>query len=326
MNEVVIFFVLLISLFIIYLVMTSKSKISVIIPTHNRPELLKRAVQSVLNQSFQDFEIIVVDDGLEKRANKIIEKINDKRVFYFQNKQNLGASASRNIGIKKSKGEFITFLDDDDEFYPNKLEKQYKVIQDNLKKIDFVYCLADIYSQQSGEIISTQNHNLRGGIQNLFEEALALNIAIAMPSIFCKKNKVLEIGGFDEGFSNAEDKDFFLKLSKNSLGFFQKEALVKVNLSQDESSRLSGNLISRISGRELLIKKYKDELNKRPQILSKHLFLLALLYQENRNFKKANQLFFQSWKLNRCDVKFPKQILKNLYLEFFNKTFNKKSN
>ena len=306
--------------------MSSNPQVSVVIPTCNRPNLLKRAIQSVLNQSFQDFEIIVIDDGLEKRADNIIKKIDDARVVCIQNEKNLGASVSRNIGIKQAVGKYITFLDDDDEFYPEKIKKQYQILETNFEKIDFVYCIVDVYSQQNGDFIYTQKHTFKEGIQSFFEEALSLKMAVATPSIFCKRNKVLEIGGFDESFPNAEDKDFFIRLSKTSRGFFMNQPLVKVNFSPDENDRLSGNLKNRILGRELLLKKYEGDLFKRPKILAKHLFLLALLHQENKDFKKANELFFQGWKSNKSSIKFPKQILKNLYLRFFNKTLNKKSN
>src|SRR3989338_8677774 len=99
-------------------------KVSVIIPTHNRPELLKRAVKSVLNQTYKDLEVIVVDDGLEKRADETVNSFNDSRLKYIQHPEEKGGSAARNTGIKNSSGEFIAFLDDDDEWLPEKLEIQ----------------------------------------------------------------------------------------------------------------------------------------------------------------------------------------------------------
>ncbi len=108
-------------------------KISVIIPTCNRPELLYQAVQSILNQSFQNFEIIVVDDGLEKRADKIIEKINDDRIVYIKHEKNKGASAARNTGIKKARGEYLILLDDDDTSFQKRLKIQNKFMDKNSK-------------------------------------------------------------------------------------------------------------------------------------------------------------------------------------------------
>ena len=82
---------------------SSTPKISVIIPTHNRPELLKSAVGSVLNQTYQDFEIIIVDDGLDKRADEVINSFDDFRLKYFQHSEEKGGSAARNTGIKNAR-------------------------------------------------------------------------------------------------------------------------------------------------------------------------------------------------------------------------------
>ncbi|MCK4918258.1 MAG: glycosyltransferase family 2 protein [Candidatus Pacebacteria bacterium] len=300
--------------------------ISIIIPTYNRPELLRRAIKSVLNQTFQRFEIIVVDDGLVERANKIIKEIDDLRVVYIQHKENRGASAARNTGNEKARGEFVTFLDDDDEFYPEKLKKQLEIMKKFGKQIDYTFCLADIYSQQTGDFSYTQKYDLEEGTGSFFEEALSMNMAVATPSIFCKREKALEIGVFDVTFPNAEDRDFFIRLSKNSKGFFLNQSLVKVNFSDSEKVRLSGNLEFRIKGREKLLEKYNYDLTKRPKVLAKHLLLLAFLCQKNNDFKKANDLFFRGWKLNKRDFRFLKQILKNLFLHFFYKTLKKKTN
>ena len=306
--------------------MNRKPKISVIIPTFNRPELLKRSIKSVLNQSFQNFEIIVVDDGLEKRADKIIEKINDDRIVYIKHRKNKGVSVSRNNGVEISKGEFITFLDDDDEYYPEKLKRQYNIMEKHLDQIDFTFCLAETYFKEKGVLISSQKNNFKEGVHYFFEEALSMNIPNIIPTIFCKKEKILQINNFDKNFPSAEDKDFMISLSKISHGFFLNEVLVKVNSSEKESDHLSGNLQFRIQGRELLLKKYNTDLNKRPKILAKHLSLLAFLYQENNNYEKASKLFLNSWKLNKTDFRFLKWFSKSLFLRFFNKAFKEKSN
>ncbi|MBU1046182.1 glycosyltransferase [Patescibacteria group bacterium] len=301
-------------------------QVSVIIPTYNRPMLLKLAIKSVLKQTFQDFEILVIDDGLENRADKIISQFSDNRIIYVQNKKNSGASASRNIGINRARGEFITFLDDDDEFYPKKIEKQYEIMKKFDKQIDFTFCLADIYSQKNGKLIYTHKYNFQEGLKTFFEEALSLKLSMITPTVFCKREKALEIGNFDESLSCAEDKDFFIRLSKNSCGFFMKKVLVRVNSCVQKESHLSGNMKFRISGRELLLNKHITDLIIRPKILEKHIFILALLNQEDKNFKKSNKLLFRGWKLNKKDIRFPKQILKNLYLSLLESTFNKKSN
>jgi len=106
-------------------------KVSVIIPTYNRSNFIDRAINSVLNQTYPNIEIIVIDDnGNETPARKImIEKMRkyeaSPNVRYLKNNKNMGGALARNIGIQESSGQYITFLDDDDEYLPNKVEVQY---------------------------------------------------------------------------------------------------------------------------------------------------------------------------------------------------------
>jgi glycosyltransferase involved in cell wall biosynthesis len=111
-------------------------KVSVIIPTYNRANLLPRAIKSVLNQTFQDFELIVVDDGSTDNTRKVVEEFQkgDSRVKYFY-KENGGPGSARNFGLKNAKGNFVIFLDSDDMFLPYILEEE---IEEKYKFQEFV--------------------------------------------------------------------------------------------------------------------------------------------------------------------------------------------
>ena len=106
-------------------------KVSVIIPTYNRANLLARAIKSVLNQTFQDFELIVVDDGSTDNTRKVVEEFQkkDSRIKYIFQENSGGPAKPINTGIKNSKGEYITILEDDDEFLPQKLQKQVELFE-----------------------------------------------------------------------------------------------------------------------------------------------------------------------------------------------------
>src|SRR4030095_982853 len=99
-------------------------KVSVIIPTHNRAEFLRSAITSILNQTFQDFEIIIIDDASKDHTREIIAHFNDARIKVIHNQVSEGAAGARNIGIRNSTCEYIAFLDDDDEWLPEKLQMQ----------------------------------------------------------------------------------------------------------------------------------------------------------------------------------------------------------
>lgn len=121
--------------------------VSVVIPTYSRNEALERALNSILNQTYRNLDIIVVDDNscdsvYRIFVQRIIEKYaSDQRIHYIQNPKNLGGAAARNVGIEAAKGEYIAFLDDDDEYYPQKIEKQLQVFLDSASdKLALVYC------------------------------------------------------------------------------------------------------------------------------------------------------------------------------------------
>ncbi len=101
-------------------------RVSVVIPTRGRPELAERAVRSVLAQGFEDFEIVVVIDGPDRETGDALRRFGDERLHVVHLGENVGGSEARNIGVRFARGEWIAFLDDDDEWYPDKLEKQWK--------------------------------------------------------------------------------------------------------------------------------------------------------------------------------------------------------
>ena len=121
--------------------------VSVVIPTYSRSDTLERALNGILKQTYQNLDIIVVDDNPPDSVyrlfvQQIIKKYaSDQRIRYIQNPQNLGGAGARNVGIEAAKGEYIAFLDDDDEYYPEKIEKQLKVfLSSDSDKLALVYC------------------------------------------------------------------------------------------------------------------------------------------------------------------------------------------
>ena len=104
---------------------SKKPLISVIIPTFNRETLLKRAIISVLNQTYQNLEIVIIDDASKDGTEKLVNNFQDSRINYFKNDRNQGVQISRNRGLEIAKGLFISFLDDDDFWLKEKIEEQY---------------------------------------------------------------------------------------------------------------------------------------------------------------------------------------------------------
>ncbi len=195
---------------------SAKPLISVYLPTHNRVEFLKAAVASVLDQTYQNFELIICDDGsvdgTEEYCNELCSR--ERRVKYLRNYNSLGACVSRNKAIKVARGEYITGLDDDDLFAPNRLEEFY----DNrrLLESDFSFlCTSLKLMNELGEIVSFR---LRKSERISFNRLLFGNVV--GNQIFAKSEIFSGVGGFDETCPAWQDFDLWVRIcSKYGDGF-----------------------------------------------------------------------------------------------------------
>ena len=183
--------------------------VSVIIPTYNRGHLLERAVNSVLQQTFRDFELIVVDDASQDNTgqSKFLKDHADKLLYYCL-PSNRGVSAARNFGVQKSSGEWIAFLDSDDEWFPEKLEKHlawhskhpgYRISQTQ-----------EIWVRKGVRVNPPKTHKKILGFQ--FKENLK-RCMITPSSVMIEKKLLDETGGFNEDFPGCEDYDLWLRIT-----------------------------------------------------------------------------------------------------------------
>lgn len=179
--------------------------ISVIIPTYNRRNLLKRALKSVYNQSYFPQEIIILDDGSKKIDNNIQKEYNQIRYFY---RSNGGVSSARNEGIKRARCDWIAFLDDDDEWEKDKLLYQVKLhkLNPNLK----MSYTNERWIRGEKEVKIPKKYQKHEG--DIFKQCLS-HCFIAPSSVLIKKDLFSEIGYFDESLTVCEDYDLWLKIS-----------------------------------------------------------------------------------------------------------------
>ena len=178
---------------------------SVIIPTYNRENFLATAVNSVLGQTFQDFELIIVDDDSTDQTEQLIKALKDKRLKYIKI-DHRGVSAARNTGIQHSRGQFISFLDSDDIFKGTKLEITYKYIQDFPNHM--IFHTEELW-YRNDKILNQKNiHKKPEG--NVFASSLKL-CCIGMSTAVVKKTLFNQIGLFDENFSACEDYELWLR-------------------------------------------------------------------------------------------------------------------
>lgn len=204
-----------------------KSLISVILPTYNRSNVVTRAIDSILCQSYSNIEIIVVDDGSTDNTETALEKYSGKITYVKQD--NAGASSARNHGIEVSNGEYIAFLDSDDQWGCEKLSLQYEFIKNN--NVALVSTLAYTYDENNSLKKSTTKSIAKKSIKT-FEDVFQ-HPYLGTPTVLVKKDVLVEAGGFDESLRTAEDIDLFLRIaSKHNIGYIDKP-LVNIYLSND---------------------------------------------------------------------------------------------
>ena len=183
--------------------------VSVIIPTYNRAHLVGRAIRSVLNQTYQDFEIIVVDDGSTDNTEEVVKSFNDPRIRYIRHEKNRGGSAARNTGIRAARGEYIAFLDSDDEWLPEKLAKQLPVFEKDSTcgavYTDLLYMLPD------GSVKLCQNYRPEGWI---LKKLLSSNVVGTTSSVIVRRECFEKIGLFDESLPSCQDWDMWIRIAK----------------------------------------------------------------------------------------------------------------
>lgn len=180
--------------------------VSVIVPTYNRVYLFPKTIKSILDQDYQNIELLVVDDGSSDNTSDVIKENKDSRIIYIK-KQNRGPASARNFGIKKAKGKYIAFCDDDDIFLPGKLKRQIIFLEENSH---LAFCYTNGIIVQNGE----RRRFLPKLTQNSLSKLLFENSQILTPSVVAKTKIVKNLGGFSESIRFCEDYDLWLRIAQ----------------------------------------------------------------------------------------------------------------
>lgn len=200
-------------------------KVSVIIPTHNRAKMLRRAIESVLTQTWRgEFEVIVVSDGSRDNTEDVVTSFRDQRIRFLRHETSRGPSAARNTGLRAARGKYIAFLDDDDEWTPNKLEVQLPLIENSSPEVGLVYAWMEYF--RCGRSRSLCAPTRRGDV---FVEMLDNQAIGGCPTIMIKREVVDEVGHFDESLPRGNDGDYWRRIAKRYKVEYIPEILAKVH-------------------------------------------------------------------------------------------------
>lgn len=228
--------------------------VSIILPTYNRAHIIKKSIDSVLAQTYTDFELLIIDDGSTDETEQVIAEYQDSRIVYHKLPQNGGQSKARNYGITQAKYDVIAFEDSDDIWYPTKLEKQMDILMKADASVGMVYHKLKYEIEDYGTLILPKGEDeKRSG--DIYAQLLWDNM-IGMPTLLVRKCCLEEAGGFDEEMECLEDYDLVLRIAKHYQTVFMDEILLDAGFS---TTGVSGRTYDDIIASCRLLQKYKAD-------------------------------------------------------------------
>ena len=252
-------------------------KVSVIVPTHNRPDGLREAIQSIQNQSFQDFEIIVVNDA-GSNVKEVVESLDDKRIRYFSHKKNKGLAAARNTGLKKAKGRYIAYLDDDDIYYFNHLETLINQLEYSGYKVAYT----DAY--RAHQKFEKGSYYIAGRdkpfSKNFDASAILVRNYFPVLAIMHERSCLERSGTFDETLTSHEDWDLWIRLSRFYTFVHIPKVTCEYRWREDGSSMSSSMKKDFLRTMKMIYEKYEEYLTDQPALKEAQQKSLAELERE----------------------------------------------
>ena len=253
--------------------------VSVIIPAYNREKTIEKAVQSVLDQTYKDIEVIVVDDGSTDATVSVVKDIGDKRVKCISLDKNSGACRARNKGIEKARGRYIAFQDSDDIWKSEKLEKQIAILKS--KPADLTFCAFERIRDTERTIMPLLD-------EGLVSRKALLGKSLVSTQTLVGKRECFEKIVFDEEMPRLQDYDITIRLSEKFDFYFIKEPLVEMYVGNDSISR---STIKLLNAEQRIFAKYKSEMEQYPAFKLYNLEGLAKAKLDNKIYCTKDYIY-----------------------------------
>ena len=239
----------------------SHELVSVILPTYNRINTIQRAIDSVLNQTYPNIELIIVDDNSTDGTFELISKLygEDERIIYIINETNMGPSHSRNIGVDAANGDWIAFHDSDDAWCPDKLEKQMSLAEKAGNEVGMIYCqLLRHWGNGGQDVWPRENVPIEQKSGNILMHVL-INPLCGAPTMLIRKQYFQEMGGFATDIHSLEDYEFSIRFAKQYQVLLFNEPLVEV---YETTNSVGKQNDEKIRVQCLIMQAYRDDLAK----------------------------------------------------------------
>ncbi len=269
--------------------LAGQSAVSVVLPAYNRETLVRRAIESVLTQTFGDFELIVVDDTSTDDTYKVIETYsNDTRITICRNESNVGPGASRNRGIRMSKAPYVAFMDSDDRWLPEKLARQVEAIEQH-PGCDVCYCGALYYAAEQCYYLPIT------GTMKSYAGDLSREILFGNPTtpqtLLVRRELLAKVGLFDETLEINEDWDLAIRLAQATEFAFVAEPLAIIYRTPNS---VSSNRLKDAYFRERLLDKSRDLYSSCPSAKSRQYYIASGSFRRNGKYGSAVKTLLKS--------------------------------
>lgn len=229
-------------------------RVTVVIPTYNRAATLPDAIASVLAQSLPDFELLIVDDASTDASPQIVSELDDPRVRLLRQPRNGGAAAARNRGLDEARGELVAFLDSDDEWLPEKLERQVALFDREGVDLGLVYSGIELVDPDGARELVEPRH--RGDV---YGAMLLENVVYGGGSnAMIRRAAIDRVGGFDEAFPAIEDYDLWLRIARYYRVDFVPEVLARYRTV--DTTRVSKDLAKNLAARQRFFEKHRADM------------------------------------------------------------------
>ena len=271
--------------------------VSVIVPTYNRGPRLRRTIESVLNQRFTDFELIIVDDASTDDTEEVVNAFDDQRIRYLIHDTNRGGSVARNTGIDVSEGEYIAFLDDDDEWHPRKLDRQINRLEERSGEWIAIHCDFEVIrngvTQRLRRRVTDFRHGdfpkprLEGGAELIPGVLMDKYRFCGTSALLVRRSTLDHLEGFDPKFPRHQDWEFLVRLLRVGKLAYVDESLV----TKQESGHPSADTLR--EAKNALFTEFAPEIERAEQagydVVGTHRFSLATSYYREGRYLRGSR-------------------------------------
>ncbi|OGZ42308.1 MAG: hypothetical protein A3C80_00545 [Candidatus Ryanbacteria bacterium RIFCSPHIGHO2_02_FULL_45_43] len=275
-------------------------KVSILLPSYNRAYLLPFTIENILEQTWKDWELIIVDDGSLDNTDEVIKNFDDRRITYIKHQVNAGEAAARNTALAAARGEYIANQDSDDEWFPEKLEEEVYLLDRSPARVGAVYSsFHKTLFDGSEEIVPSAIHHQKEG--NLVNTFLRSDFYITGQALLIKKECYKNVGGYDEKLRVLNDAEFLIRLASQYEFVHNPHVRVRIKRFEDSISR---NFKMRLVSREYILHKHEDLFKKFPDSFARYSYRIGHTHALLGNTDKARMYLRKAFVFSPLHIKY----------------------